>query len=350
MSHPAFTICICPDSQLLRNRLDALIAAHPFQQGGRGGAPSPKSEDGASRPTSISWQRVVFWADEGLSAAFWENLTLQGLFAVPKALVLRNAHALPADTLKQLSAVLASMAPGRGSSLVWPLVCLEVGFEKGKAKVPAHILRLPFWQTAEQKGWIDEIPGLTPQSLPAYIRSEAARHGIAASPQEIQQLALALPPDAALISSELAKLALCTDSRGRLPSNALELAEHNREVGIFELMRIVQQNGNAPAVWRQILEDRLSGENMVFAFIAILLREARMLWQTLAGPQPYLPAQVAMQKKLAAQSLGFAGIARLWEMALTADKGIKTGERSPDQAFEILAADLFRLFGQRGTF
>ena len=45
--------------------------------------------------------------------------------------------------------------------------------------------------------------------------------------------------------------------------------------------------------------------------------------------------------------LGFAGVARLWEIALAAEKGIKTGERSPEQAFEMLTADLFRLFGHR---
>ena len=350
MSHPAFTICICPDSCLLRKRLDALLAAHPFGQGGRGVETSPHSPEESAARQPLSWQRLVFWADEGLSSSFWENLTLQGLFAVPKALILRNVNTLPADALKRLSAVLTAMAAGRGDSLVWPLLCFEVGFEKGKAKIPAHIPRLPFWQAAEQHGWIDEIPGLTSQTLPAYIRSEAARHGISASPREIQQLAQALPTDAALVNSELAKLALSTDARGRLPADVLSLAEHNRELGIFELMRVMQQNGDTPAAWRRILEDRLSGENMIFAFIAVLLREARTLWQTLAGPQPYLPPQVAMQKKMTAQSLGFAGIACLWEIALVADKGIKSGERNPDQAFEILTADLFRLFGQKKGF
>ncbi|MDL2216782.1 DNA polymerase III subunit delta, partial [Desulfovibrio sp. OttesenSCG-928-M14] len=32
-------------------------------------------------------------------------------------------------------------------------------------------------------------------------------------------------------------------------------------------------------------------------------------------------------------------------LALQAEKGIKSGERSPDQAFEMLTADLFLLFG-----
>jgi DNA polymerase-3 subunit delta len=164
-------------------------------------------------------------------------------------------------------------------------------------------------------------------------------------PEETDLLAHTLPPDAAFIASELAKLALLADSEGRLPKNTAAVSAQTQEVTIFELMRMVQQNSNAPAAWKQILEDKLSGENMIFAFTAILLREARIVWQSLAGPAPYLPAQVAQQKKIAATSLGYSGIARLWELALQADKGIKSGERSPDQAFEMLAADLFLLFG-----
>jgi DNA polymerase-3 subunit delta len=45
-----------------------------------------------------------------------------------------------------------------------------------------------------------------------------------------------------------------------------------------------------------------------------------------------------------AQSLGAARLARIWDLALQADKGIKSGERSPEQAFEILTAGLFLLF------
>ena len=331
MSRPAFSICICPDSRLLRTRLDTLLAANPPSQSG-------------------AWQRFVFWGDEGLPAAFWEHLTLQGLFATPKALIIRNTHTLPADILsKQLSPALLPLAreAGLSSPLIWPFLCLEVGFEKGKPKVPAHIQRLPCWLEAEKRGWLDVIPPLSGRSLSAYIRAEAARLGIEPRPRELVLLEQALPPDAAFITSELSKLALTIDSEGRLPEHATRLVGQTQELGIFDLMRIVQQNSGAPAAWRQILEDRLSGDSMVFGFIAILLREARVLWQSLCGDPPSLPPQIAMQKKIAAESLGLAGIARIWELALMADKGIKSGERSPDQAFESLAGDLFLLFGGR---
>lgn len=341
-SRPAFSFCACPDSKLLRNSIEVLLAGHP-----------PASGAG-------DWQRFVFWADEGLAPPFWEHLTIQGLFAVPKALVIRNAQALAADSLKKLFAALLPLAPkavreqpgtpsaALPSPLVWPIVCLEVAFEKGNAKVPVHIQKAAAYETALKAGWIESIPGLTPQSLPAFIKTEAASLGLALSREETAVLASALPPDAALICSELSRLALLADSEGRLPERAGSIVEHTQELSIFELMRIVQQQGPAPAAWKRILEDRLSGENLVFAFNAVLLREARILWQCLSGREPYLPPSVAGQKKAAARALGFAGIARIWELALMADKGIKSGERSPEQAFEKLAADLFMLFAGTG--
>lgn len=332
MSRPAFSLCLCPDSRILRGRLDALLAAHPPQGGG-------------------AWQRFVFWGDDGLSPSFWEHLTLQGLFAAPKALIIRNAQVIPADGLRPLSDALAPLAKSRGgalaSPLIWPFLCFEVGFEKGKAKIPAHIQRLPSYEIAEKRGWIDSLPGLSQADMPAFIRAEAEQHGISLRRHELGLLAEALPADAVHISSEMAKLALATGPDGRLPEHLAELVGQTQELGIFELLRIIQQNRNAPAAWRRILEDRLTGESLVFAFTAIVLREARTLWQCLAGTPPPLPGQIVVQKKILAESLGFPGIARLWELALAVDKGIKTGERNPDQAFEMLVAELFLLFGAR---
>ncbi len=349
MNRPPFSFCLCPDSRLLQTRIGALLAAHPpgngvpdAMGGGLPGLPLPKASPEAS--PSQGWQRFVFWGDEGLPAAFWEHLTLQGLFATPKVLILRNAQNLPAETLKTLSQALEPLARQRDNSLIWPMICLEVAFERGVPKVAAHIQRLPCYALAEKNRWIDSTPGLTSQTIPAHIRAEAARHGLVLDSALTGKLAQTLPPDAAQISSELAKLALASGPDGRLPPEALQLVEQHAEANIFELLRQVQHSSNTPAAWRQILEDRLGGENSVFAFIAILLREGRVLWQTLAGSPPPLPPQAAAAKKIISQSLGAVGIAKLWELALTADKGIKTGERSPEQAFEMLAAELFTLF------
>jgi DNA polymerase-3 subunit delta len=326
---PAFIVCLCPDSRLLQVRLNHLLTVH-------------KPEGGEER------QRFLFWGDEGLTPAFWEHLTLRGLFARPRAVILRRAEMLPVKTLEeQLSPVLtASVAPdGRTGGLpALPFICLECGFEQGKPKIPAHVQRLPFYDVARNFGFLDITPPLSESGLASYIRDEAARSGVRLTAGELSRLAAALPADAALIGSETAKLALLRKEDGQLPEGAVEAVASARELSIFEMMRIVQYHNRAPELWKRILEDRLSGDTSVFGFIALLLREARLLWQSLMGPPPDLSPRIAEQKKLAARSLGPGGTARLWDIALQAEKGIKSGERSPEQAFEMLAANLFMLF------
>lgn len=321
MVRPPYTLCLCPDSYLLRLRVESLLSTHPPSEGG-------------------GWQRFVFWGDEPLPQTFWEHLTLQGLFATAKALIIKNAQNIPAEGLRTLSAALLRSP----SATVWPLVCFEVAFDHGKPKLAPHIQKLPLFQHAEKNNLLDITQGLAQANFTAFISKEAARLGINLTPVQASQLATLLPVNAQEAGNELAKLALCTTEDGRLPPNLGEIVGHTPELGIFELLRALQQKNSAPAVWRRILEDQLGGDNMVFAFNSLVLREARTLWQILAGEPVYLPPQAAAAKKALARSLGFSGIARLWELALQADKGIKTGERTPDQAFEAIAAELFLFF------
>lgn len=284
----------------------------------------------------------MFWADEGLGATFWEHLTLQGLFASNKALIIRQAQNLPQDTLKELSPLLP-----RAGSLVWPILCFEVPLDKGKPKIASYQQKLPFYENAQKHGWIVQVPPLNRQTLPRFVSRECVRHGLQVSPQETERLAMLLPQDGLAAGSEIAKLALAAQADGTLPEGYQQLIDHEQELNIFEILREVQINTNIPAVWKQVLENQLGSDKMIFGFIAILLREARLLWQLLAGESVYLPPQAIGAKKLLARSLGFSGIAKIWELALQADKGIQTGERNPDQALEALLGDLYLLFHKR---
>ena len=124
-TRPGFSFCICPDGKLLRQQVEELLGAHP--DAGR--------------------ERHVFWGDDELPPKFWEILTLQGLFSTSRVLVMRNAHALTADVWKRLSAALS-----RPNPQTWPLFCLEVAWEKGQPKIPAHIAKLPCFTFADAKG------------------------------------------------------------------------------------------------------------------------------------------------------------------------------------------------------
>lgn len=319
MSRPGFTICTCPDAQLIKNHIDSQLGAYPAPEG--------------------SWQRHVYWGDEGLPPVFWENLTLQGLFATPKSLIIRNAQNLPPEDWKKMSQALGSFNPQ-----AWPFLCLEVAFEKGTPKLPKTVTALKCWTFAEKKGWIWTSAGLSPKDMRDFIAGWAARNGVTIAPAVLQTLAHALPSDATAATRELEKLALAAgDSPAITPEMAAEIT-HETELDIFAFINALQ-SGNAPAkVWGKVIQGHTSGEDGIFKFLAMLLREARILWQLLAGEQVFLPGNIKHNKERMAQGMGRVRIAKIWDLALEAEKGIKTGERKPEQAMEMLVAGLLALF------
>ncbi len=320
MSRPGFTLCACPDTQLIRNHIDAQLAAHPASEG--------------------AWQRHVYWGDEGLPPAFWENLTLQGLFAAPKALVVRNAQNLAADEWKKLSQSLGSFNP-----LAWAFLCLEVPFDKNGPKVPKAITGLKCWGFAESKGWLWSSAGLSPRDMREFIAGWATRNDVQIAPPVQQSLAQHLPQDATAATRELEKLALATGDDATITPELAASIAHESEMDIFAFINALQ-SGNAPAkVWSRVMQGHSSGDEGIFKFLAMLLREARILWQLLCGESVFLPGNVKQNKERLAATLGRGRIARIWDLALEAEKGIKSGARNPEQAMEMLVAGLIALFG-----
>ncbi|MDL2313715.1 DNA polymerase III subunit delta [Desulfovibrio sp. OttesenSCG-928-C14] len=319
MSRPGYSILAGPDPALLMEAAEDLARRHAPPQG-------------------QTRERHVFWADD-LGPPFWEKLTLQGLFARPRIVVLRQAQLLPQDTLKKLSGAL-----GGAAGDIWPFICFEYPYEKGKPKIPVQVARLKCFDFAAKQGWLQNVPPLDAKTLPLFIKKEAARLGLALNPDEIRLLTAALPPDAAAVRSEMEKLAL-TSAQGRLAPDALEEISYSREIDVFALIRELQGGKNPEKVWKQYFKEQIGQSDAgLFAFIAMLLREGRLMWQLLAGEPVFLPDQVRREKADLAGKMGFGGLARLWDLALHADKGVKTGERSPEQAREKLLSDLFLLF------
>lgn len=330
MNRAGFIICIGPDSVLLKDHIERELASSPPASSGMpGGAPG-------------AWEKSVFWGEEPLPADFWEKLTLQGLFSEPRAVILRHAQNLSAETLKKLSAALA-----KGSELVWPFICFESPFEKGKPKLAAHIGKLKFYEFARQKGWAKELPPLDQKGIRAFAAKEAEKLGLKLGQGDLERLVPALPPDAGAIRLELGKLSLAAVD-GQLPSDALELLNFEPETDIFAFLQALQGARRPEDVWAQYFKESANNSDAsLFGFLWALLREGRIMWQLLAGEQVFLPGHVAAAKTSLARSLGYGGLSRIWDAALAADKGVKTGERSPHQAFEILIADLFSLFKRK---
>ena len=248
-TRPGFSFCICPDGKLLRQQVEELLGAHP--DAGR--------------------ERHVFWGDDELPPKFWEILTLQGLFSTSRVLVMRNAHALTADVWKRLSAALS-----RPNPQTWPLFCLEVAWEKGQPKIPAHIAKLPCFTFADAKGWIWRSPGLEPRSLRRHIQIRSKALGLDLEPGCVDILAETLLPDAAAVDAELSKLQLLADGKPLTQEQARSVSP-TTEFNVFAFLRQLQA-GQAASVWKSILEEQSKGEEPLFYLLAMLQREARQLW------------------------------------------------------------------------
>lgn len=315
---PRFVFCISSDSFLLQQQIERLSLQF--------------SPDGRAT-------HHIFWGDDGLDETFHEHLTLQGLFAQPKIIIVRNTQMLAAATLKNLSS-----AVNRIPQDVFIILCLEVAVERGKPKIPAHITKLPCYIFAEKSQWIVTVAGLTKTTLPNYILTQAKTLGIELSQGMLTYMLEVLPLDAATVMSELRKIALLADENGLVAESAKAAIEHTLEGDIFRLLSAIQSSRQPAAVWRQLLEYNQSGETLIFAFLATLTREARSLWQLCMGEPPALPPSIIPAKKALARSLGISGIAKLWELAADAEKGIKTGTRTPEQAFDFLVAELSLIF------
>ncbi len=338
MTRPGFTFCICPDSRLLRNHVDELLTSCP-----------PKANASmmgmlGTNSAEQAWDRHAYWGDEALPPIFWEKLTLQGLFATPNALVVRNAQNIPADIWKRLSAALATP-----NELAWPIFCLEVSFERGTYKVPAHNQKLKCLSFADKKGWVWRSAGLDAKGMRSFIQNGCRERGLQLAPQALEVLMAAMPEDATAASNELDKIALACAAKAdshTVTKDMAGLINHTPNLDIFGFIKALQ-NGNAPMVWREVLREKGSGDNLVFPFLGMLIREARLLWQLLVGEEVRLPPYILEEKKRMAQQLGHIALSQIWNIALEAERGIKTGERNVDQAMDAMVASLSSLFAGR---
>ncbi len=317
---PGFLFCVCPDPALLHSLVEKTL--HTVLSSG-------------TFP-----ERLVFWGDEGLPPRFWEALTIQGFMPQRKILVVRNAQMLPADSWRTLSKTL-----GHPHEQAIPVLCLEGTWEKGLPKLPAFINKLACVSFAKRQRWWHEMPGLaSPSAVQAYIAEIAAKQGLVLAEGVRERLAEALPPDAAAIDSELRKLALYAASHcpaGSPPTldrQALELIGNTPDLDVFALLRNLQGK-NPTVIWKSLAGQR--SEELVFPLMGLLQREARLLWQTLSGEA--FPRDAEKRRPLATR-LGINGIATLWDALHNAERSIKTGEKSPDQALDELIGHVTLLF------
>jgi DNA polymerase-3 subunit delta len=323
-----FRVLICPDAELLRRQVAVL--AESLGQG---------------------CARKVFWGDEEpFPPAYWGELTTQNLFSTPTVLLLRRAEALKAELWDRLGEGLKNTA-----STVLPVFCLEGAWKEGKPAIPHYLPKRAFWQTAEQKKWVWQSPGLTEASLPKFLDAWAATNGLTLNPAARQALAAALPRDGLAAGLELDKIELAAGAAGGrsiTPDLAALIAPHG-DMEFFDFMKALSESAKSPRaareVWARVLDDHLrpSGDKILFQLLGYVAWQARQLWMLCEGEGAKVrmrPSDKPVMLKMA-QRLGRSGIARIIELTLDANLGVIGGTRRPDDALESYVAELAELMG-----
>lgn len=326
MDRPGFYFLVCPDSELIRRRRLEMI--DQYQSAGPG------------------MQSVVFWADDGLTQNFWDTLTLPDLLGGVRVLVLRRANLLAEVDWKKLASALNSY-----KEHCFPLLCLEVAFEKGGPAIPKALSKRKIWDFALERKWVWQSPGLTRAGLRDMVRAWAKKEGLTFEPGIEEALCAFLPLDGSAVASELGKLALARPPDRRLARSVLDLLDYSPQADIFSFLSGLQKGSSPIKVWQDMFAFA-SDDSGLFLFLALLARDARQLWGLMPGHggEVRLPPQVLAAKSNLARSLGQAGVARIFDLAMEAESGVKSGRRSPYQAMELLLAGLMDVFArQRGV-
>ena len=181
--------------------------------------------------------------------------------------------------------------------------------------------------------------------------ARAAALGLVFEGDSLDALCAGLPAEAAAVESELNKLLLLTDEGGKrrpVVTGDLRTLAGVPEFNVFALLGDIL-SGQSRKVWRAVLTEQAKGEEPLFYLLVMLQREARQLWQLLAGEQTYVRPADLPAKRQAAARLGAAGLAALWDAMHAAELGVKSGRVSPGQALDDLIGGLTLLFSKESS-
>lgn len=317
MARQGFSFLVCADPELLKDRVQELLRGSNF---------APR----------------VFWGDEDLSGSYWQTMTVPAMMGPSNAVIVRRAHEQADEFWDKLGAVLAV-----ARTSVWPFFCLEGDWNKGKPSVPKAVTKGKYWAVAQQKGWIWEHPGLSRATIGHELDSFASAHGLSFASGVRKTLIASLPLSTIALRNELHKIMLLAGDNTAISHEHLMSLDTNDSFDLFAFLRSMQTPAGRQKTWDRLLNDpaMFSGD-MVFPVSAMLVREARQLWQLLHGEdhKVQLYPGLKAEKLQLARRLGPARISRFWDLALKADTDIKTGRLKPAQALENLAKDAQQLW------
>ena len=238
---------------------------------------------------------------------------------------------------------------------------MEVAWDKGQPKIPAHIAKLRCMAFADQQGWIWRQDGLNERAVKKHVLQRSHELGLRFEQDALEQFCASVPPDAQAIENELHKLQLLRNAAqdvaahsenqapesGNITLSMTATASWNPECNVFDCIRHMEA-GNLSAVWKELSRSQ-DGDSLLFSLLALLARELRLLWQLWAGEKVRVHPNEAAFKKQLATRLGPAVLAECMSTVMDAELQVKSGRRSPGQSLDYLAARMTDLFATGRT-
>lgn len=318
MARPGYMFLVCPDPELCKDQVRMRIAQEP------------------------SFAAKIFWGDEELSSRYWQALTMQSLMGPRNAVVLRKANEQKEEFWTQIEPILA-----RPRTSVWPLFCLEGEWKSDKPNLSKTLTKHPYWTIAQENDWVWTHPGLSRATLGTELQSFAQRYGLSFAPGIQKKLAESLPVSTIALRNELEKIRLLAGNATEITAEHLAALTEDTPFDIFVFLRQVHNPATRPTVWSHVIHDpALANGDMVFALLALLMREARQLWHLAHGEadKVNLYPSLKNEKMRLAQRLGPKRLSLFWDIVIKAETDIKTGRLKPAQVQDALVRDIQRLW------
>jgi DNA polymerase-3 subunit delta len=257
------------------------------------------------------------------------------MMAPRRLIVVRDADALSADELGQLSGYIASPAPE---------TCLCMLAEKAD-------LRLKFFTLWKKHGMLLKLDPLSERQLPSFVEAEARRLKVKLEPGAAGRIAEEIGSDLGQIVDALERLACyVADGAPIRIADVEEVVAATRQHSVFELIDAVG-GGNRPEALR-LLSGMLALREPALRLLAMLGRHVRQLWQTCdlmthgtRGPGEVasalgVPPFVASRLLEQARRLDSRRVNRMHEAIYQTDRTLKLSKLEDERIMEQLILHL----------
>ena len=317
-----FYFCHCPDIQMAKEYMKEYI----FSFGDE-------------------WQNAeqhTFWVEDLLNNKFFIALDEVNFEIKKKIFFVRDTHELNAEMWKRLSLTL-----GKPRENIFLIFFINNVLDKGKLKLPALIQKQKCFEFAKKKEWIFESIGITEKNFAQIILKEAKqKYNLQLSNDIIHILQSSLTPDYNSINNVLAQLNLFSENGEITTSVVAQLTNYTQELGLFDIIKKIE-TGNAKEVWSFLIkEGRIIEDSYLFAFLAVMAREMRLLWKIKTNEPTFLNNQILAHKTKIAQKLGFTYISKIMSLLAFAEFSVKSGKKSPMDTFEELIKDITNIYNK----